>query len=111
MILNSVKTKVMLVTTKQKRLRLQNTNLNLQYMDETLKMISSDKILGVYVDNNLSWSDHIKHFVRKYPLSGFFQKSRTFYHKHIVCNSINPISSLILTSAILCGAIHVSLVK
>ena len=65
MVLNSVKTKVMLVTTNQKRLRLQNTNLNLQYMDETLKMISSDKILGVYVDNNLSWSDQVKHVCKK----------------------------------------------
>ena len=65
MVLNSVKTKVMLVTTNQKRLRLQNTNLNLQYMDETLKMISSDKILGVRVDNNLSWSDHVKHVCKK----------------------------------------------
>ena len=52
MVLNSVKTKVILVTTNQKRLRLQNTNLNLQYMDESLKMISSDKKLGVRVDNN-----------------------------------------------------------
>ena len=42
MILNSVRTKVMLVTTNQKRLRLKNTNLNLLYMDEKLKMISSD---------------------------------------------------------------------
>ena len=65
MVLNSVKTKVMLVTTNQKRLRLQNTNLNLQYMDETLKMISSDKILGVCVDNNLNWSDHVKRVCKK----------------------------------------------
>ena len=57
MVVNSAKTKVMLVTTNQKRLRLQNTNLNLQYMDETLKMISGDKILGVFVDNNVSWSN------------------------------------------------------
>ena len=65
MVLNSVKTKVMLVTNNQKRLRLHNTNLNLQYMDETLKIISSDKILGAYIDNNLSWSDHVKHVCKK----------------------------------------------
>ena len=65
MVLNSAKTKVMLVTTNQKRLRLQNTNLNLQYMDETLKMISSDKILGVFVDNNVSWSNHVMHVCKK----------------------------------------------
>ena len=60
-VLNLVKTKVMRVTSNQKRLRLQNTNLNLQYIDETLKIISNDKILGVYVDNNFTWSDHVKH--------------------------------------------------
>ena len=65
MVLNSAKTKVMLVTTSQKRQRLHNTNLNLQYIDETLKMISNDKILGVFVDNNLMWSDHVKHISKK----------------------------------------------
>ena len=59
MVLNSMKNKVMLVTTNQKRLRLQNTNLNVQYMDEMLKMISSDKILGVYVDNNLTYNINV----------------------------------------------------
>lgn len=28
-------------------------------------MISNDKILGVYVDNNLTWTDHIKHLTKK----------------------------------------------
>lgn len=65
MVLNSAKTKVMLVTTSQKRQRLQNTCLTLQYMDETLKTVSSDKILGVFVDNNLIWSDHVKHITKK----------------------------------------------
>ena len=36
-------------------------------------------------------------------ISGFFQKSRNFYPKHILCNSINRISYLFLTSAILCA--------
>ena len=60
-VLNSTKTKVMLITTNQKRQRLPSASLNLKYMDETLKMISNDKILGIFVDNNLLWSDHVKH--------------------------------------------------
>ena len=56
MILNSSKTKVMLVTTNQKRQRLSNDNLDLKFNNETLNMISNDKILGVFVDNNLTWS-------------------------------------------------------
>ena len=47
MILNSSKTKVMLVTSNQKRQRLHNDNLILNYNNETLSMITNDKILGV----------------------------------------------------------------
>ena len=65
MILNSSKTKVMLVTTNQKRQRLHNENLDLKFNNEPLNMISNDKILGIYVDKNLNWSDHIKHLSRK----------------------------------------------
>ena len=65
MILNSSKTKVMLVTTYQKRQRLTNDHLDLTYNKESLNMISNDKILGVFVDNNLTWSNHIKHLTKK----------------------------------------------
>ena len=65
MILNSSKTKVMLVTTNQKRQRLNNDNLDLNFNNESLNMVSNDKILGVFVDNNLTWSDHIKHLKKK----------------------------------------------
>ena len=65
MILNSAKTKVMLVTTNQKRQRLNNDNLDLNFNNEPLTMITNEKILGVYVDNNLTWSEHIKRLTRK----------------------------------------------
>ena len=51
MILNSSKTKVMLVTTYQKRQRLTNDQFDLTYNKESLNMI-----LGVFIDNNLTWS-------------------------------------------------------
>ena len=44
MSLNSSKTKVMLVTTNQKRQRLDNENLALKFNSETLNMIANDKI-------------------------------------------------------------------
>ena len=65
MILNSAKTKVMLVTTNQERQRLNNDNLYLNFNNEPLTMITNEKILGVYVDNNLTWSEHIKCLTRK----------------------------------------------
>ena len=64
-ILNSSKTKVMLVTTNQKRQKLINDNLALKFNNESLHTISGDKILGVFVDNNLTWSIHIKHLTKK----------------------------------------------
>ena len=65
MVLNSAKTKVMLITTNQKRQRLCKTSFNLKYKDDSLNMTSSDKILGVFVDNNLLWADHVKHICKK----------------------------------------------
>ena len=65
MVLNSSKTKVLLVTTTQKRQGVHNENLDLRFNNESLNMISNDKILGIYVDNNLNWSDHIKYLSRK----------------------------------------------
>ena len=108
MVLNSAKTKVMLITTSQKRQRLANTSLNLKYMDETLKMTSNDKILGVFVDNNLIWSDHVKINLH---IFGYYQKSNTSYDRNTVYNFINLISNLTLTFAILSGPTHVNLIK
>ena len=65
MVLNSAKTKVMLITTSQKRHRLPSINLNLNYSEESLKVVSNDKILGVFVDDNLVWSDHVRHVCKK----------------------------------------------
>ena len=65
MILNSSKTKVMVVTTNQKRQRLNNDHLDLNFNNESLNIISNDKILGIFVDNNLTWSDHIMHLAKK----------------------------------------------
>ena len=50
MIINSLKTKVILVTTNQKPQRLENEKLDLKFTNETLNTISNDKILGVFVD-------------------------------------------------------------
>ena len=65
MLLNSSKTKIMLVATNQKRQRLDKEILDLKFNEESLNMISNDKILGVFVDQNLTWSDHIRHLSKK----------------------------------------------
>lgn len=65
MLINSCKTKVMLITTSQKRSKLNDGNLTLSYKDANLQMITYDKILGVYVDNNLTWSHHVNAITKK----------------------------------------------
>ena len=65
MVLNTLKTKVMLITTKQKRNGLNKDGIELKYNDDPLQTIANDKILGVFVDNNLSWSEHVKHISKK----------------------------------------------
>ena len=55
----------MLVTTNQKRQRLNTDSLCLSFKDETLQMITNNKIFGVLVDNNLLWSAHAKHLAKK----------------------------------------------
>ena len=65
MVLDMDKTKVMLITSRQKRLSLQYAGLSLRYSDIDIKMTPSEKILGVHVDDNLMWNDHFQHVSKK----------------------------------------------
>ena len=49
MVLNTDKTKVMLITSRQKRLSMHNPVLSLTYSDIDIKMTHADKILGVWM--------------------------------------------------------------
>ena len=55
----------MLITTPQKRLHLQYNSLHLTYNNEILKNIENDKVLGVHIDNNLTWTVHIEFIAKK----------------------------------------------
>lgn len=65
MVINISKTKIMLITTKQKRAHLDNDLLHLTYNSAVLSNTSCDKILGVHIDNNLTWSTHIENISKK----------------------------------------------
>ena len=65
MVLNTAKTKVMLITTMQKRNGIVNDIIELKYNNDPLQTITNGKILGIFVDNNLSWSEHVKHITKK----------------------------------------------
>ncbi len=59
MLINTAKTKVMLITTYQKRVHLRDNSIQLTYQNDELHMTNCDKVLGVNIDNNLTWSSHI----------------------------------------------------
>ena len=53
------KTILMLITSRQ------NSVLSLRYNDNGIKMSACNKILGVYVDDNLLWNDQFHHISNK----------------------------------------------
>ena len=53
MVLNTDKTKVMLITSRQKGSACKKPVLSSRYSDIDIKMTPSEKILGVHADDNL----------------------------------------------------------
>ena len=60
--------KVMLITIRQKRIRLHEHLFNLTYNDINLQLTTWDKILSVTVDQNLQWTNHIQIVCKKISL-------------------------------------------
>ena len=103
MSLNISKTKCMFVTTRQKRQKMHSPFAPLYIRGQKLEEVTSHKVLGVTIDNNLSWSEHvielgkriskriyqlrkIKHFLN-------LHSRKLFFHAHIL-SLINYASTL-----------------
>ena len=73
----------MLITTRQKRQHLQKSVLSLRYSDIDIRMSTCDKILGVFVDENLLWNDQFHHITKKaiVKLMAFKQDTVLFNNK------------------------------
>ena len=59
MALSSLKTKQMIVTTRQKRQNIESTMPKIYIKTEEIEEVNSHKVLGVIIDNNLSWSNQL----------------------------------------------------
>ena len=59
MSLHPKKTKSMLIATRQKRQNLPSNPQTLQINGNNIEEVNSHKVLGVVIDNNLSWSEHV----------------------------------------------------
>ena len=56
----SDETRIMLITTRQKkRVRLDENLFTLTYNDVILQLTKGDKILGVSIEQNLLWNNHL----------------------------------------------------
>ena len=93
MSLNPLKTTCMCITTRQKR-QTQVTNLPPVYiLNEKISEVKSHKVLGVTIDNNLSWSAHISSLSKLVSQKIFqlskiknflnFHSRKLFFHAHI----------------------------
>ena len=65
MVINTDKTKVMFITSRQKRYNLNNTDLSLNFKGADLKLTSNEKVLGVHIDENLLWNGHFQYISKK----------------------------------------------
>jgi exonuclease III len=60
MVINTAKSKCMIICTYQKRMHLATDKLNLTINGSILENVDSHKVLGVYIDKNLTWKAHIE---------------------------------------------------
>ena len=55
----------MLITTMQRRIRLDASQLSLSYNEIDLQLTARDKILGVYIEENFQWNNNFQHVCKK----------------------------------------------
>ena len=61
MLINTEKTELMLIASRQKRNSLIDSDLKMTFKDIDLKISSNEKILGVHADQNFVWNNHFRH--------------------------------------------------
>ena len=65
--LNIAKTEFMVISTRQKFLAENCSEINIQLNDQFSCRVEHAKSLGLIIDDRLSWSNHIKEVCKRYP--------------------------------------------
>ena len=66
---------VIIFKTRRKKI----DNIIVKINDTKIKQVESTKILGIYIDSNLTWKTHIKHITTKIAkTTGILFKARHF---------------------------------
>ena len=94
MVINVEKTKIMIITTRQKWLYLDTTDPDVWIKGDQLQVVESEKLLGLKIDHFLTWKPHIQNIHR--TIAGYlallcrikkyhpFQTRKTFYNCYIL---------------------------
>ena len=93
MSLNLSKTKYMILTTRQKRQLLHSPSAHLSVGNQQTTEVSDHKVLGVTIDNNLTWGPHIRDLCKTTAKNVYqsanikhflnFHARKTFFQAHI----------------------------
>ena len=92
MVINIDKTKAMLITTRQRRSRIDDI-IQISLNNVQLINVEREKVLGVEIDNNLLWGEHVRKVTRKMStniwllskIKGFLSKEhRLIYYKSYI---------------------------
>ena len=93
MSLNPSKTKYMILTTRQKRQLLHSPSAHLSVGNQQITEVSDHKVLGVTIDNNLTWGPHIRDLCKTTAKKVYqsakikhflnFHARKTFFQAHI----------------------------
>ena len=59
MVINTAKTKCMLITTEQRRHHLRNNQLAITLNNRELQQVKQHKVIGVVVEEKLQWCGHV----------------------------------------------------
>ena len=69
MVVNVPKTKAMFIASRNAANRILENNQDLKLSDETIHITTNEKLLGVHIDNTLSWTAQVESTIKKMQLS------------------------------------------
>ena len=64
-IINIDKAKLISISSRQKRINMQDDNLKLVYNEFDLQLTRCEKVFRVHIDENLTWTNHFQHVSKK----------------------------------------------
>ena len=76
MVINTSMTNTMIITTQQRRHRLQNDRLSITLYEQNLQQVNQQKVMDVIVDENMKWREHVNGVYTK------ISQTRAFFRRY-----------------------------